>query len=364
MHYKKQCNREQMILFNSLDDAISPDHPIRVINVLIDSIIENNPDKFIYKGKENIGQKAYSPAIYLKLYLYGYLNNINSSRKLEKETNRNIEVKWLLGDLQPDFKSIADYRKDNRQQIEFVTKEIRKFLKRFGLIKGDFIAIDGTKIKANTKRDMRNYKKISKQLLHIDKEMKEYLLKLSYNDELKEGINTTPSKENKNLIDKIAKLQEKILELNKEKELLEKSGKKQISKTDVEASLMITRNGKLPAYNVQCGVDSENMLIVSMYPTESPTDMREMSPMIEKIKEEYGEVPSIIVGDKGYNNFDELMKIETDESNQDIECVTPIIERAEDKEEIQFRYDKSKDEYICSAGKRLKLFTRNKKLCL
>lgn len=111
----------------------------------------------------------------LKLYIYGYLNSISTSRKLETETQRNIELKWLLGDLQPDFKTIADYRKDNRDQIRIVTVEFRKFLKENGYIRGKHVTVDGCKVKANAKREMLNIDKIEQRLQNLDEELSKYL---------------------------------------------------------------------------------------------------------------------------------------------------------------------------------------------
>ena len=113
MHYKDPRDRHQQGFFTTLDDFVPADHPVRVLDAVVDTLIAQHPAKFQYKGQQPVGQKAYSPATHHKLLLYGYLHGITSSRKLEVETQRNLEVKWLLGNLQPDFKTIADFRKDN-----------------------------------------------------------------------------------------------------------------------------------------------------------------------------------------------------------------------------------------------------------
>lgn len=357
MHYKEPEDRNQLQLFTSLDLFISPDHPIRVIDALIESIFNSNADKFIYKGQNNCGQKAYSPKTFLKLYIYGYLNSITTSRKLEVETKRNIEVKWLLGNLQPDFKTIADYRKDNKDQINFVTKQIRAFLKSNKLMKGDLVAIDGTKVKANARKDMLNKEKIEKRLIKMNNQIEEYLQKLDKNDAQENMYENyfnddDTSSMNRKLLDKIAKLHNEIEKLKQAQEELKVSDKKYISLTDKDAMLVKSKNSKIPGYNIQAAVDAENMMIMYMYVGDSAVDRKEMQPMAEKIEEEYNETPKIMVGDKGYYNSDMIQEIE---KNTNIECITPISKSTRNKGKIEFTYDKEKDIYLCSEGKELKL---------
>ena len=129
MHYIIPENRQQFVLMQSLDDLVSANHYVRLIDTLVDAIVSANPEQFAYKGQSNSGRRAYSPITMLKLLLYGYLNSIKTSRTLERECYRNIEVIWLLGNLKPDHKSIADYRKDNAAALKYVTKKFRHFLK-------------------------------------------------------------------------------------------------------------------------------------------------------------------------------------------------------------------------------------------
>ena len=154
MIYIQPQDRNQLNMMNSLDLSIAPDNPIRIIDVLVDKIYNSQRDKFTKAKEENIGRPRYHDITFLKLYLYGYLNGISSSRKLESETKRNIEVKWLLGDLQPDHWVISNYRKENGDSIRHLTKSFRKFLRSTGYIDGKTVAIDGTKIKAYANKDM------------------------------------------------------------------------------------------------------------------------------------------------------------------------------------------------------------------
>ena len=182
MHFITPEDRNQFTLYGRLDDLISEDYPIRLLDALVDSIISSNIERFTQKGQTEIGRRAFHPGTLLKLYLYGYCNGIASSRKLEAESYRNIELLWLLGNLKPDHKTIADYRKDHEQEIKFITLEFRRFLKERGYIKGDIVSLDGTKIKAYANRDMLSIEKIEKLLENLQDKLDIYLKKLNFND--------------------------------------------------------------------------------------------------------------------------------------------------------------------------------------
>ena len=362
MHYKEGKNRNQVMIAIAWDDLISKNNPVRIIDALIENIVNSNPKKFQYKGQCNIGQKAYSPKTFLKLYIYGYLNGITSSRKLEVATQVNIEVKWLLGDLQPDFKTIADYRKDNRKQIDFVSRKIREFLKQHKLIEGKLVAIDGTKVKANAKRDMLNIKKIRKRLAQIDKKIDEYLEDIAINDLeneiIEENDDLDSSSINRKLLKKIAEMQKEIERLKKAEEELKQSDKKQLSMTDKEASLLKMKGGKLPGYNIQAAVDAQNMMIMGIYPTAAPVDINQIYPLVNHLEKEYNEVPKSITADKGYYNLNDITEIKLE---KDIDFYAPLPNKKIYDQKIEFKYDNEKDEYICSEGKSLKLIQKNKK---
>lgn len=361
MHYKEPENRNQMKMCVCLDDYIHENNSVRIIDAFVENIVDNNPDKFEYKGKNKIGQKAYSPKTFLKLYVYGYSNGITSSRKLETETNRNIEVKWLLGNLQPDFKTIADYRKDNREQVEFVAQKIRQFLEDKDLIEGELVAIDGTKVKANANRNMLDIKQIKKKLKSIDERIDEYLEQIEIEDieeELVEENNISETSEiNKEAIKKIAKLQQRVEELEEAKSELENSDKNYISLTDKDTSLMKIKGNRLPGYNIQAAVDWKNMMIMNIYPTDSHTDLNEIRPMVNRLESEYLHLPSKITLDKGYYNLAEITDISI---KRDTEFYLPIKDNKSDNEDIKFEYDKERDVYICSEGEVLELIQKNK----
>jgi len=345
---------------NSLDLSIAPDNPIRIIDVLVDKIYNSQRDKFTKAKEENIGRPRYHDITFLKLYLYGYLNGISSSRKLESETKRNIEVKWLLGDLQPDHWVISNYRKENGDSIRHLTKSFRKFLRSTGYIDGKTVAIDGTKIKAYANKDMLTVKKIDKRLENLNKNIEEYLLRLQSNDTLESleeelAIDDVGADINKILLDKYIVSQAKIEKLVEAKRFLEENNRSSVSLSDKEARLMKSRDGFIPAYNVQSGVDSKYNMIADTEVTDEENDLNQLEPMVNSIEEEIGKKPEEVLADKGYYKPTKIEEVELDEK---VKCYVAIPE--EKKEVSEFKYNKEKDEYICSEGKPLVLKQKNK----
>lgn len=363
MHYIKPHDRNQRLFFSSLDDFVSSEHPVRILDTIVGNIVKNNPEKFRYKGQQDVGRRAYSPETMLKLFIYGYLNGISSSRKLEVETYRNIEVKWLLSDLQPDHKTIANYRRDNADQIKTLTIEFRKFLKELGYIKGKTLAVDGTKVKANANRDMLTMDKIEQRLSNLGKQLQKYFNLLAHNDIEEDILDETDNIEldsvNKHLVDKSAswRIQTKIEDLEKSRAILEESGKKHLSPTDPDASLMKSREGMIPAYNVQAVVDSENKMIADALVRTNPNDLRELSPVMYSLNATLEVEPEEVLADKGYYNPEEIKELEGGSTTT---YYIPTTVSFRDREEIEFTYDSDKDEYRCSAGKRLVLKQKNK----
>ena len=214
MRYIQPSDRKQFQIMNTMDDLISEEHPVRIIDKIVDLIVSNNKERFEKERVNESGRPKYHDSIHLKLYLYGYFNGISSSRKLEVETHRNKEVIWLLGGLTPDHWTISNYRKENGEDIKFVTKKFREFLKINGYIKLKTVAIDGSKVKAYTNRDMLTNEKIDSKLENIDKKIEEYLSKIAENDsrdDLKDELeNEEDDINNKKYLDKIIELQKQV----------------------------------------------------------------------------------------------------------------------------------------------------------
>jgi transposase len=311
MHYIIPDDRNQVTFMQSLDDLVPSEHYVRLIDALIDAIVSANPGEFAYKGQKNSGRRAYNPVTMLKLFLYGYLNSIKTSRKLERECHRNIEVIWLVGNLKPDHKSIADYRKDNAAAIKYVTKKFRHFLRDKGYIKGKLIAIDGSKVKANTNKDMLTIKKIEHRLDHLDKTLDRYLEQLLINDrreDLLEEIDESssdddfkdPGNTNQVLLDKISKLQEQVENLQKQKDILLSQSRTSISQSDPQANLMRSRDGMIPAYNTQIAVDQAYYMIAHSQVFEDSNDTKLLEPMLKELEQETDLIPEAAVTDCGY----------------------------------------------------------------
>lgn len=359
--YIEPADRNQYQLMNSLDDTISEKNPVRIMDKIIDEIVSANKEIFEKERKTEAGRPAYQDRTLLKLYIYGYFNGISSSRKLEIETHRNKEVIWLLGELRPDHWTISNYRKENGDKIKLVTKKFREYLRDQGYIKMKMVAIDGSKVKAYANRDMLDMERIDKQMTDIDKKIEEYLSKMADNDIREEVQEETESEGTgeveRKYLDKIIELQKKVEQLQQQKEILEKEGKKFISRADPEANLMKSRDGKIPAYNVQIAVDKEHGMIIDSEVVTDETDINQLPNMVESIKEEIGRLPEEAVMDKGYYKPDIIEQVEN--KNPGIKLYIAPKATSKDKETITFRYDKEKDEYECSMGKRLVLKQKN-----
>ena len=361
MHFIKAEDRQQFTFMQSLDDLVGPDNPVRVIDAIVDAIIERNPEDFSDKGQSPLGRRAYRPGTFLKLYIYGYLNGISSSRKLEIEAHRNIELIWLLGNLRPDFKTIADYRKDNGDEIKLLTRRFRQFLRDQGFIRGKTVGVDGTRVKANADRSMLTARKIERRVKSINEKIEDYLGRLMDNDKRDDILDQLDAEDgseiNQELIDKIAELEERLRSLGEQKETLNKESRGEVSPSDPDARLMKSRDGKIPAYNVQLVVDDKNKLITGSMVSTEPNDQELLEPVLKNVKEELGIEPEEVLGDKGYASFTAIEKVE---SSGRTTCYIPLSKHKNDKNPIRFSYNEKKDEFICEWGKSLPLKAKNK----
>ncbi len=380
MRFVQPADRTQFVMMNSLDDLVASDHPVRLIDSVVEQIVKSNPEEF---GTDRVdsdpGRPAFSPQTLLKLFLYGYLINCRASRKLEAETKRNIELIWLLGTLSPDHWVIAQYRKLHGGQIRTATKAFRQFLHAHGYIRAKRVAVDGTKIRANARREMLTVEKIEKRLEHLDDQLEEYLSKLAENDirdDLAEELETVRSNdgpsgeggsgasEHRHLIDKIVALEKQIEELNAHRETLHDSERRYLSPTDPDASLMKTGEGKRASYNVQSAVDEAHHMIAATEVVTDAVDAKALPGIVNAVTEELGVTPHEIIADKGYYTPDLIEQVEMETGTT---CYIPPQSPTHDQEEepqasaspITFHYDQSTDRYTCSEGKPLVLRQKN-----
>src|SRR6266576_1202309 len=269
-------DRSQSTLFpERLDDYLGEDNPVRAIDVLVEEL---DLAKLGFDGvePEATGRPAYHPATLLKIYVYGYLNRVQSSRRLERECQRNIELVWLTGRLMPDFKTIADFRKDNGEAIRKVCREFVVLCRRLELFSEASVAIDGSKFKAVNTRD-RNFTqaKMQRRLAQIDESIARYLSQLDSADRQGEAV---PEAKITRLNEKIATLRQEIQRLNG---LMMQTEDKQISLTDPDARSMATsgRGSGMVGYNVQSAVDTKHHLIVAHEVTNVGSNRGQLSDM-------------------------------------------------------------------------------------
>ncbi|MDA3904670.1 MAG: IS1182 family transposase [Bacteroidales bacterium] len=344
MKYIKGKDRKQTAIFPlSMEEAIDNDHEVRIINLFVDSL--NIEDMgFSIDHIEN-GRPAYHPKDLLKLYIYGYSNRIRSSRELEKETKRNIEVMWLIKGLSPDHNTISNFRRDNPKAIKKVFRVTVEIAKNFDLIGGKLIAGDSTKLRAqNSKKNNFNPKKIARHIEYIDGKLTEYEAQLSDNDDYNR-------KEIEKEIDKHKKRKQDYKKLSQE---LEESGETQISSSDPESRQMITRNNITEvAYNVQTTVDAENNIPID-YKVTNENDSKAMGKMLSRAKTILGSNNFTALYDKGYHTGSEF-KTAADLGIDVMVAIPTVASNAPNTayNVENFKYNADADFYVCPQGNEL-----------
>ena len=299
-------DRGQSTLFPALlDDYVAEDNPVRAVDVFVDGL---DLDKLGFVGVQPLdtGRPGYHPGMMLKLYIYGYLNRVPSSRRLERECQRNIEMIWLTGQLAPDFKTIADFRKDNGKAIREVCREFVALCRKLNLLVAASVAIDGSKFKAVNARD-KNFTeaKMKRRLERIDESIARYLSQLETADRHGDAV---PEAKVARLKDKIEKLKEETVRLNAINAEMMKREDKQISLTDPDARSMAT-SGKdtgIVGYNVQIAVDTQHHLIVAHEVTNVGTDRHQLANMAGQARDEMAVETLEVVADRGYYDGEEI----------------------------------------------------------
>jgi transposase len=306
MGYINGMNRDQVLLFPEiLDDYIADNNPVRFIDVYVDSL-DLEALGFKYALFKETGRPSYNPADMLKLYIYGYLNKIRSSRRLEQQTHRNVELMWLLGKLTPDFKTMADFRKDNAQGLKRVCREFSVLCKKLDLFGRELIGIDGSKFKAvNSKSRNFNEKKLDGLLEQIDEKINAYLKELDQQDKVESQLNNPTTEE---LRENIVQLQRRKQQYKGLVEQLKAGGASQVSLTDLESRSMKTKHGTDVCYNVQVAVDHKHKLIVEHEVTNEVTDQDQLAEMAKRSKGILETNHLEVTADMGYYNGDEVKK--------------------------------------------------------
>lgn len=359
MHYKEKTSREQF-MFISYEAMIAPDNAVRLIDLACKKFFIEQPFNDKWKGNTNEGRKSYPPDSMLKLLVYGYFNGITSSRKLEAETYRNIEMIWLVEGLQPDHWTVCSFRRESGTIMKDFLRYFRKFLINNNYATSERVVFDGTKVKAYAKREMLTVEGIGEKLENIDKSISEYLSKLEGNDQHDDELETAKT-EIEELKEKVRKLESVKSKLEGVKRDIEKSGKKYYAPNDAEAVMVKGRDGKFPGYNVQVGVEPKGHFIMTDRVTTDTNDMKQLQECVESFTQETVAVPKEVSADKGYSNTTQLLEIEKDGKTK---CYIPLIDtkrEIQEKEGVTFKYNTESDTYTCSQGKQLLLLSRNHK---
>jgi transposase len=346
------CDRQQKLLLpDCVDDYVGEDSAVRVVDVFVDEL---DLEALGFAGAASTGRPGYHPRTLLKLYLYGYLNQVQSSRRLEREAGRNVECMWLTGKLAPDFKTIADFRRDNGAAIQSVCRQFIVLCRELGLIAGGTVAVDGSRFKAVNTRD-RNYTPgaVRRRSEQIEASIQRYLEMLDaadrQEDELAE-LRTT------RLTERLGKLRDRMRALKAMEQVVAAAPDKQISLTDPDARAMAT-HGKgtgMVGYNVQAAVDTTHHLVVAHEVTNIGHDRTQLANMGQQAREATGSEGLTVLADRGYFSGEEVRACE--EFGITPLCPKPLTSTAKADGrwgKQDFRYDPSTDTYRCPAGETL-----------
>jgi len=351
--YVEGEDRSQSTLFpEHLEDYIAEDNPVRAIDVFIDEL---DLARLGFDGMqpEITGRPAYHPATLLKIYVYGYLNRIQSSRRLERETQRNVELIWLTGRLMPDFKTIADFRKDNGPAIRRVCSQFIVLCRSLELFSEAIVAIDGSKFKAVNNRD-KNFtdRKLQARMAQLEESIGRYLAELDRADREPTAVSDA----------QVCRLKEKITRIKAQMKHLDEIGRqmqdapdRQISLTDPDARSMATsgRGTGIVGYNVQTAVDTKHHLIVAHEVTNVGHDRAQLSSMAKQARDALGQEKLTVLADRGYFKGEEIL----DCDRAGITALVPKPLTSNSKadgrfDKRDFVYIAERNEYRCPAGER------------
>jgi transposase len=347
-HIKGQLRYQSTRFPEAIDDFVAEDNPIGVIDVFVDQL------DLLSLGFESVNAKVtgcpgYHPATLLKLYICGYLNHIQSSHRLEKESYRNIELMWLLERLKPDFKTIANFRKDNGKGIKKVCREIVDLCRQLNMFNDSVFAINGSKFKAvNNKSKNYTSSKVQFHIERIGKSIEKYLSQMDTKDGNEKDIDTTVS------ASKLAWLEARLVELKALEKEVNEHPDKQVSQTDPDARLMKTYHmERQVCYNVQSAVDTKHHLIVE-HDVTTTLDKVQLPLMAAQVQKKLGKKNITIIADKGYLSCNDIkptqdldMTANVPQTNTSGSAKKGIFNKS------SFKYDKNKNIYTCPASEKL-----------
>jgi len=352
-HITGHDRSQTLLLPESLDEYVGSENPVRFIDAFVDGL-DLIAAGFIRVACKVTGRPGYAPKDLLKLYVYGYLNRVRSSRRLEAETHRNIEVIWLLRHLKPDFKTIADFRRDNRNAFRPIFRQFVLLCRQLDLFGRELLAVDGTRIKAVNNKD-RNFTRASltKFIELADAKLDDYLQRLDQSDasERKTGGSRV-----KNLAEKIAAIRQRRTRCKDMLAQLDQTGEDQISLTDPDSRAMAAHTHVAVGYNAQIAVDAKHKLIVEQQVTNQVLDLGLLTQTAEPAKEILGVETIEVVADRGYFKAEDIEACEN-------AGMVPYVPRPQRGPSVrtgrfrkdEFEYEEASDSYLCPARQRLTL---------
>ncbi len=348
--YVEGVDRSQATLFpDRLDDFVDTDNPVRAVDAFVGAL-DLRDLGFARAAPAPTGRPGYHPAVLLKLYVYGYLNRIASSRRLEREAARNVELMWLTGRLAPDHKTIADFRRDNGEAIRKVCGRFVLLCRRMGLFGGAVVAVDGSKFKAVNNRD-RNFTpaKMQRRLAEIEAAIARYMAEM-------DGADAEPDGEARveHLERKLALLHAYMAELKIVDEQLRASADGQVSLTDPDARSMNARGSGIVGYNVQAAVEAGHHLVVAHDVVMTGSDRAQLSPMASAAREAIGSGSVEVVADRGYYSGQEVLACEKAGIAAHVPKTITSNAVADGRfGKADFVYEPANDSYRCPAGEAL-----------
>jgi len=355
--YKKVINRHQPTLFPpSMEDYIAQENPVRAIDAYVESLDINSFKFENSSGQNTAGQPAYPPQGLLKLYLYGYLNRVRSSRRLEKEVHRNVEAIWLMEGLKPSYKTIANFRKDNARALRRANKDFVILCKELELFGGELAGIDGSFFQASaSKASIQTREKLKKEIERIEQEIEKYQKTLHQSDQEDEQCHLGSLVADDELSKKLEVLRKRQQGEQAKLKVMDEQGETQHSCTDKDARLLSKNGQKVAGYNVQQSIDSKHKLIIAHEVTHDGNDVKQLLPMAKQTQEVVENKALTVVADAGYYNPEQIKEcLETG--------ITPYVAIPDKSKAIkaqgrftreQFQFDAEQNHYRCPADQLL-----------
>ena len=347
--------KQRHLLPEEIESYVEADNPVRFLDAFVEGLdLRALGFGFPKEDEQGRGRPAYRPGDLLKLYLYGYVYQVRSSRRLESECVRNLEVIWLLGKLRPDFKTIADFRKDNAAAFKQVVREFTRLCRQLELFGGELLAIDGTRIKAqNAPGKNWSQTKLKKEVERMEKRLHEYLSALDQADEESRPRGALSAEQ---LQEKIQRLRERQTQAQQKLQALQSSGQSQLSATDAESRSMCGAGAHVVGYNVQGVVDAKHHLLAVVEATNRVTDQGQLAPMAQAAKTELELQHATIIADGAYYTRADVKACQ----DMGLEAHLPEVDYSPSKRaglytKSDFRYQAGRNVYRCPADQELKL---------